>query len=472
MFPSFNEHASWWNKVAFKIPLIYGGVSILYILFSDRLLLLVSDDPSFLTRIQILKGWAFVLLTSLFLYYLLRREMAKLEASQRALVQSEAKFRAIFNQTFQFVGLLDPEGRVLASNDSSLSFVGSRQEEVFGRFCWDTPWWSHSEEDRAKLREGIARAAKGEFVRFETSHMGKDGRLLFIDFSLKPVLGPEGEILFLIPEGRDITERKRMERELEDHRDHLEGLVAERTAELETAQAELFRREKLATLGRLTSTVSHELRNPLGTVRNALYTLNQNLSPETRTGQIQRSLEFAERNIARCVEIIEQLLDFAREKPVRLLGGELAPFVKGTVDQWRVQNNHEVETACEDSGCIRFDPEFLSAAVRRILDNAREAVAENPSEDAKIVVRTRRLEDRMEIEIEDNGAGIPPDLIEKVREPLFTTKGFGVGLGIPWAEEIVQQHGGTIRFENREGGGTRVVLSLPAAVPLEGGEVD
>lgn len=467
MFSSFWEQGSWWNRVAFKIPLIYGGVSILYILFSDRLLLLVSDDPSFLTRIQILKGWAFVLLTALFLAYLLRREMAKLEASQRALVESEAKFRAIFNQTFQFVGLLDPEGRVLASNDSALSFVGIRQEEVFGKLCWETPWWSHSEEERSKLKEGVARAAKGEFVRFETTHLGRDGGMLVIDFSLKPVAGPGGEILFLIPEGRDITDRKRMERELEDHRDHLERLVEVRTAALETAQAELFRREKLATLGRLTSTVSHELRNPLGTVRNALYTLNLNLSPEIRTDQIQRSLDFAGRNIVRCVEIIEQLLDFAREKPVRLAPGELAPFVKGTVDQWRVQNNHEVETACEDSGCIRLDPEFLSAAVRRILDNAREAVAENPPEDAKITVRIRRSEDRMEIEIEDNGAGIPPDLAEKVREPLFTTKGFGVGLGIPWAEEIVQQHGGTIRFENREGGGTRVILSLPAAMPAE-----
>lgn len=145
--------------------------------------------------------------------------------SERARAQAEIRrilggsehdgllWRSLFDHAFQFVGIVSVDGVLLEANDAALAAVGCTRDEVVGRVFWELPWWVHSEAAVARLREGFERARAGVFERFETTHVSADGREIAVDFSLTPVRGDDGRVLFLIPEGRDITELKRHERE-------------------------------------------------------------------------------------------------------------------------------------------------------------------------------------------------------------------------------------------------------------------
>ncbi|MEM9119876.1 MAG: PAS domain S-box protein [Cyanobacteria bacterium P01_F01_bin.56] len=124
--------------------------------------------------------------------------------------KSEERFRAIFNQTFQFIGLLEPDGTVIEANQTALDFGGLQREEVINRPLWETHWWMNSIEIQEQLKSAITRAAQGKFVRYEVDVMGVD-RIATIDFSLRPLLDETGQVKLLIPEGRDISDRKQAE---------------------------------------------------------------------------------------------------------------------------------------------------------------------------------------------------------------------------------------------------------------------
>ncbi|MDD3906351.1 MAG: PAS domain S-box protein [Candidatus Omnitrophica bacterium] len=160
--------------------------------------------------------------------------------TEDALRLSEKKIRAVFDQTFQFIGMMTPDGKLVEANRTAMQFAGIVEADCIGKFFWDTPWWAHSEEMRNKLRNGIKKASRGETVFFEATHPAADGSIHYIDFSLKPVMGEDGKVIFIIPEGRDITDRKRSEEELAKYHAHLEDVVRERTAELKESE-ERFR---------------------------------------------------------------------------------------------------------------------------------------------------------------------------------------------------------------------------------------
>ena len=128
----------------------------------------------------------------------------------------ERKYRAILDQTFEFIGLLTPDGTLVEANRAALAIAGVKESDVLGKPFWETPWWTHSREMQDRLRDAIKAAANGEFVRFEATHPAAydDGNIHYVDFSLKPVRNEAGEIAFLIPEGRDVTEQKKMEENL------------------------------------------------------------------------------------------------------------------------------------------------------------------------------------------------------------------------------------------------------------------
>ena len=152
--------------------------------------------------------------------------VAERERAREALRESERKTRAILDQTFQFIGLCQTDGSMVEANESSLQFAGIRLDQVVGRPCWETPWWSHSPVEQQRVREAITRAAAGELVRFETTHRAPDGSLHTIDFSLKPIRDEDGRIVWLISEGRDITDRKRLEEIHEVMRELAQQLTA------------------------------------------------------------------------------------------------------------------------------------------------------------------------------------------------------------------------------------------------------
>jgi PAS domain S-box-containing protein len=155
----------------------------------------------------------------------LRREIEERRRTAEALRQSEEKFRAIFEQTFQFIGVLSVDGTLLQANRSSLAFGGLTEGDVLGKPFWETPWWTHSPALQERLREAIREAAAGKLVRFEASHRAPDGTLHYVDFSLKPITDEAGNVVLLIPEGRDITERKQAEAALRESQALYHSLV-------------------------------------------------------------------------------------------------------------------------------------------------------------------------------------------------------------------------------------------------------
>ena len=153
------------------------------------------------------------------------RDITERKQAGEALKESERKFRAIFDQTFQFMGLLAVDGPLIEVNRNALQFAGVQESKVVGEPFWRTPWWTHSGEQQDRLRAAIEKAAAGEFVRFESTHFSADGNLHHMDFSLKPVRDEASDIAFLIAEARDISDRKRMEQLLRESKAYLDAAI-------------------------------------------------------------------------------------------------------------------------------------------------------------------------------------------------------------------------------------------------------
>ncbi|MDP5339767.1 MAG: PAS domain-containing protein, partial [Nodularia sp. (in: cyanobacteria)] len=157
-----------------------------------------------------------------------------------ALRQSEERYRAIFDLTFQFVGLLTPDGMILEVNQTALSFAGLQHSDVVNRPFWETRWWTISPATQEQLKVAIAQAAAGEFVRYHVDILGVGDNIATIDFSLKPIKDDTGQVVQLIAEGRDITELKRAELELIRSRDFKEAIFNKSTDALFLVDAKTF----------------------------------------------------------------------------------------------------------------------------------------------------------------------------------------------------------------------------------------
>ena len=142
---------------------------------------------------------------------LTRVDRTERRLAREALIESERRFRAIFDQTFQFIALLKPDGTLLEANQTVLELEGCRREEMIDRPLWEGRWWSLSPATSGRLKEAVQEARQGRFVRYEADVLGSRGETLTIDFSLKPVRGPSGEVALLIAEGRDISDLRRIQ---------------------------------------------------------------------------------------------------------------------------------------------------------------------------------------------------------------------------------------------------------------------
>lgn len=193
------------------VPLLNRGASLGTLYVADR-----SDGADFSEddeqALSLFAQHAAVALERARIHGEMIHELGLRRQVEQVLRDSERRFRALFNETFQFVSLLTVEGLVLECNRAALDFAGLREDEVVGRPFWEGRWWRHSAAVQAQLRQAIATAAQGQFVRYEVEIEGKEG-LATIDFSLKPLFDDQGRVVMLIPEGRDISERKRAEEE-------------------------------------------------------------------------------------------------------------------------------------------------------------------------------------------------------------------------------------------------------------------
>ena len=245
----------------------------------------------------------------------------------------------------------------------------------------------------------------------------------------------------------------------------LEDRVEERTQELQNAQQDLVRNERLAALGQLTATVSHELRNPLGALRTALF-LIQSKTKDKELG-LDRAFQRADRSIDRCDNIITEMLDFARATDISAETASLDEWLDGVIEDQVLMDGLVLERKADArSAAVDFDSDRLRRAVINVFENGRDAIVEtmkasDGGRQGVLKVATAVRDGRVEMAFTDNGPGMDEEVLSKVFEPLFSTKSFGVGLGMPTVKQIMELHGGGIEVSSEPGEGTTVVLWLP-----------
>jgi signal transduction histidine kinase len=261
---------------------------------------------------------------------------------------------------------------------------------------------------------------------------------------------------------REIAERVRAEEELKQYQDQLEGLVEERTSELRETQERLIRQEKLAVLGQLAGGVGHELRNPLGAIKNAAYYLNMVLEdPDLETREI---LEVLEKEVDTSEKIISSLLDFARARPPIRRKVDLNAVVQEALSRTALPDAPHVELVLEldeDLPPILADPDQLFQVLGNLVRNGIQAMTGG----GRLVVRTAvEGPEWVTVSVADSGAGISEENLKKIFEPLFTTKAKGIGLGLAVVRTLVEGHGGTIGVESQVGQGSTFTVRLPLGV--------
>jgi PAS domain S-box-containing protein len=379
--------------------------------------------------------------------------------AEEALRASEERFRAIFDQTYQFVGLLRPDGTLLEANQTALDFARVTHEDVVGRPLWDTPWWAHAPELQQRLRAAVFQAAQGEFVRFEAQHLSADGTPAFFDFSLKPVKDEHGNVVLLIPEGRDITERKRAEEERA-------GL-----------ESQLRQSQKLETIGTLAGGIAHDFNNILQAILGYAELILQDVSPDSRTGAHLAQVVLAAR---RAKDLVQQILTFSRQveqerQPVQihLIVTEALTLLRASLPT-TIAIRHHIDPMCET---VLADPTRIHQLLMNLCTNAYQAMRDS---NGVLEVRLDTVDvgaalvrDHTHLHegpyvcltVSDTGHGMDRETLARVFEPFFTTKdvGEGTGLGLSVVHGIVVSHDGAITVDSEPGKGTTFQVYFPRA---------
>jgi PAS domain S-box-containing protein len=351
--------------------------------------------------------------------------------------------------------------RQLAENIRDVFWVGSRDwqevfyvsptyEDVWGRSreeLRDRPlsWLDavHPEDKDAVMAE-MANKAAGDFSepRFpEYRVVRPDGELRWVSVRAYPVRNDKGDIVRIAGLAEDITPQKKL-------------------------QQQLRRSERLAMLGRLTATVSHELRNPLGSIRAALFLLRRHLPDDEP--RLNEALERIDRNVVRCDHIIEELLDTTRTNraEIQTESVELDAWLTALLDEQDLPEGVVLEPSFTLAGTfVGIDPEQMRRAVINVVDNACQAMLQTEGRKtkapARLQVATRKTGERVEMIATDTGPGIAAEVLPRIFEPLYSTKATGVGLGLPVVRQVLERHGGNVEVESRAGEGTSFTLWLP-----------
>jgi signal transduction histidine kinase len=243
--------------------------------------------------------------------------------------------------------------------------------------------------------------------------------------------------------------------------------LANKVHEIKAMQDEIVKKGRMEQLGQLIATIAHEIRNPLGAIRTSAFLLERQASRNNMdlSAQVQR----INNSVDRCDTIIAQLLDYARTKEVNADLGVLDDWLAKTIreEAEKLPETTYIECALGLEGLqVAFDPTRLRRAVVNLVNNASEALSLNAADQPAgwrptITVTTLQANGFACIRVADNGPGISPENLAKIREPLFTTKSFGTGLGIPAIEQIVSQHRGHLEIASELGRGATFTVCLP-----------
>ncbi len=401
----------------------------------------------------------------------LEEETLRVSQKSEELKSERRKKEELLSKAFQVgpypFAILNPATGIYSNvNDAWLRVMKYDRQDVIGRTAESLQIWV-DQESRTQFVEQLK--SQGSVRAFEANVRTKSGEILTTLMSGEFVMLDDGPRMFMVAD--DITELRNAEAEKQRNHEAILSAKAEleetntklvqQTRELEAAQESLVQQERLATLGELTATVSHELRNPLAAIRSSIHLVTQK-AKGTEIG-IERSLERAERNIVRCDGIISDLLGYASEPKAvlqEIIGDD---WLLETLQDQESGVNIEVVYALAAPGVeLLVMPERIRQAVVNIFENAIQAMADTPAECSKVLkVSTSVNSNTYKMVFEDSGLGIDADNIPNVFEPLFSTKSYGTGLGLATTKKIIEKHRGSIDFQSERGIGTVVTIQLP-----------
>ncbi len=427
-----------------------------------------------------------VLTLVLFLSFLSVRQGMKAAAK---IHDNEATLRGLFDQTMEFLGILDLDGRVRQVNKTTLDFAGITIEEIRGIPFWEVTWWSLYPEIQNKVREAVKKAQDGGSSSFTARYTSFDGKKIIAEVFIKPVRDENGKPVFILAVGIDVTERVKAEEELKDLNKNLEKHVIERTDELEKslvflkkAQNQLVQSEKMAALGGLVAGVAHEINTPLGlgvTVATFLQEEMDKIKKAYETGQFTKG-EFEEflangeeatnsmlLNLKRGASIINSFKQVAVDQETE----EMRPFkLKQYLDEVLLSlkprykhTGHKISVDCPDEIEMNSYPGVLMQIISNLLMNSLIHGFDGV-ENGQVDIRASVHGDRVHLVYTDNGNGMTEEQQAKIYDPFYTTMqgrgGTGLGMHIVF-NLVTQKLCGSINLKTAPGQGVCFTLNLP-----------
>jgi PAS domain S-box-containing protein len=373
-----------------------------------------------------------------------------------ALRRSEQRFRAAFAQQFQFMAILDAEGRVLEFN-AQLDAEGRvlPRAEVLGQLFWETAWWRGRPEMQAAwpVRLAQAAAANGPLL-FEDEFTSSEGELRQASAAVSAVRTADGEIDCFLVQATDTTEQRR-------------GEAIQRGIE-----AQLRETQRLEAVGTLAGGIAHDFNNLvaaiLGNVAVAEADLPVGHPARAPLAQINRAGQ-------RARSLVQQILTFSRPQPDQRQAQPLQPVLDETLALLRATLPPSVEIAtawAPGTIWVSVDATQIQQVLLNLCTNAWHALPEGRG---RVDVGTALAGlGKVQLWVADNGAGMDSATRERIFEPFFSTKPVnqGTGLGLSVVHGIVKAHGGSIRVESHPGQGSRFTVVLPLAEDAERARAD
>jgi signal transduction histidine kinase/CheY-like chemotaxis protein len=442
--------------------------------FLDTLILEITPHELYFRIFVLLVIFLFGVMTS---RTLARRKFVE-EELRKALSKIEdekAKTDAVVAAIPDGISILDRNYRVLYQNQVHRDMVGDQ----LGKVCYE----KYASRDTICPGCPVARSFEDGGNHVLVKSVPSQNGISHIEISSSPLRNAKGEIIAGIEAVRNITERKQAEEELKKHRERLEDLVEERTAELkksnvrlqqeiaerERMEFELSRAQKLESLGLLAGGIAHDFNNLLGAIMGNLSLAMLDVDP---ANPAHRQLAKAEQASLRAQELTRQLLTFSRGgAPVKKLIA-----LSGVISEaagFSLQNSRVLHELAIPRGLwpVEADEGQMMQVFNNLLINADHAMpsggiirisAQNiilgPGNDLSLGAGRY-----VKISVADEGTGIPAEHIAKIFDPFFTTKQKGSGLGLAASYSIIRKHEGLITVESVPGRGTTFHIYLPAS---------
>jgi PAS domain S-box-containing protein len=360
-------------------------------------------------------------------------DLTESERLRRETARARDHLAKVMRSVDDVIMTLDADGRVVTANDAAGRMMGYTVEELRGKevhmMCADDR--SRRRVDEMRLRLRSSGFAEGELrIQRKTgpSFLAEVSALLLADDEERPA-----GVLWRL---HDTTERRRVD------------------AERKRLRERLLHTERLSALGEMAARIAHEVRNPLVSIGAAAQVVAEELGDTTPVAAEVRAIA---REVRRLDNIVTDFLRFARPRKADRKSVDLASVVHESVDLVRAKSPaHELRVTITPPLTARADPDGLKQVLLNVLLNAVEATP-----DGLVECEARLVDDHVELSVADRGPGIPSSLRQRIFDPFFSTKTRGTGLGLSVSKQIIDEHHGRIRFFNRRGGGTRVVIELP-----------